>query len=109
MTLTFKFDLDILSLDLHAKNQDRMSVRLVRIVRRTHKLTHSHTHDVKTITPSADAGCKNVDPNFYGLALVFHAVKLSLIKHSSTLGFQTCLILGIISIKQSYDGSVYNH
>ncbi len=54
MTLTFELDLDILPPDLNAEIQVRMSVRYdMRVV--TH--THTQTHDVKTITPVADAGC----------------------------------------------------
>ncbi len=54
MTLTYKLDLDILSLDLHAVIQVRVSVRsAVTVV--THRQTDTHTdtqtHDVKTITP----------------------------------------------------------
>ena len=52
MTLTYKLDLDILPLDLHAKIQVCTSVRsVVRVVtdRQTH--THTQTYDVKTITP----------------------------------------------------------
>ncbi len=48
MTLTFKLDLDILTLDLpvHAKIQVRMCVRLaLRVV------TDRHTDDVNTIIP----------------------------------------------------------
>ena len=48
LTLTYKLDLDILPLDLHAKIQVCMSARsAMRVV--TH--AHRHTHDVKTITP----------------------------------------------------------
>ncbi len=61
MTLTFELDLDMLRADPHAKIQVCMSVHSAGIVRRTdtqtHTHTHTHTHDVKTITPSADAGC----------------------------------------------------
>ncbi len=47
MTLTFKLDLNILPLDLHAKIQVLKSVRLaVRVV------TDTHTGYVKTITPN---------------------------------------------------------
>ncbi len=50
MTLTYKLDLDILPLDLNAKNQDCLFVRLpARVVTDTH--TDTQTHDVKTITP----------------------------------------------------------
>ena len=57
LTLTFNLDVDILPLDLHAEFQVRRSVRLSwRLV--TDTLTHLLTHDVKTITPIADAGCK---------------------------------------------------
>ena len=46
------FDLDIRPFDLPAEIQVRMSVRsAVRVV------THTHTDDVKTITPVADARC----------------------------------------------------
>ena len=55
MTLTFELDLDILPLDLHAKIQVCMFVRSAARARQT----DSHTHDAKTITPVADAGCKN--------------------------------------------------
>ena len=58
MTLTFELDLDILPLDLHAKIQVCMSVCLVRRVV-THTHTDRQTHNVETITPVADAGCKN--------------------------------------------------
>ncbi len=52
MTLTYKLDLDILSLNLHAKNQDCLFVRSpARVVTDTHTHTHTQTHDVKTITP----------------------------------------------------------
>ncbi len=51
MTLTYKLDLNILPLDLHAKIQVHMSVRSARIVRRTDTHTHRQTKDVKTITP----------------------------------------------------------
>ncbi len=51
MTLTYKLDLDIHPLDLHAKIQVCMSVRSAGRVRRTHTQTHKHTDDVKTITP----------------------------------------------------------
>ncbi len=57
LTLTFKLDLDILPPDPHAEIQIRMSVCLVRRVV-THVHTDRQTHDVKTITPVADAGCK---------------------------------------------------
>ncbi len=56
MTLTFTLDLDILPLDLHAEIQVFMSVRLAKRVV-THGHTDRQTHDVKTITPVADAGC----------------------------------------------------
>ena len=46
MILTYKLDLDILSLDLHAEIQVRMSVCLVLRVD-----THTQTEDVKNITP----------------------------------------------------------
>ncbi len=48
MTLTYKLDLVIHPLDLHAKIQVCMFVRSARRVRRTHR--HTHTDDVKTIT-----------------------------------------------------------
>ena len=44
-------DLDIHPLDLHAKIHVRMSVHSAGRVRRTHRQTHTHTDDVKTITP----------------------------------------------------------
>ncbi len=48
MTLTYKLDLDILPLDLRAKNQDCLFVRSpTRVVTDT----HTHTNDVETITP----------------------------------------------------------
>ncbi len=47
MTLTYKLDLDILPLDLHAKIQVRLSVRSAVRVRRT----DGHTDNVKTTTP----------------------------------------------------------
>ena len=51
MTLTYKLDLDILPLDLHANIQVRMSVRsVVRVV--TDRHTHTQTDHVKTITPN---------------------------------------------------------
>ncbi len=53
-----KLDLDILPLNLHAKIQVCMSVRLGRRVV-THGHTDVQTHDVKTITPVADAGCND--------------------------------------------------
>ena len=49
----FKLDLYILPPDLHAKIQVCMSVRLASKV-----VTHGQTHDVKTITPVTDTGCK---------------------------------------------------
>ncbi len=60
MTLIYELDLDILPLDLHAEIQVCMSVCYVRRVGRTHRRTdtQTHTHNAKTITPSADAGCK---------------------------------------------------
>ncbi len=48
--LTYDLDLYILLLDLHAKIQVRMSVRLAVIARRTDGHTHTHTNDVRTIT-----------------------------------------------------------
>ncbi len=49
MTLTYKLDLGILPLDLHAKTQIRTSVRsAVRVVKDRH--THRQTDDAKTIT-----------------------------------------------------------
>ncbi len=57
MTLTFELKLDMLRPDLHAKVQVSMSVHSARIVRQTDRQTDRLTHDVKTITPSADAGC----------------------------------------------------
>ncbi len=58
LTLTFKLDLDILQLDLHAEIQVCISVRLPRRVV-THGHTDRQTHNVKTITPVTDEGCKN--------------------------------------------------
>ena len=59
MTLIYKLDLDILPLDLHTKDQVCMFVRsVVRVF--TDRQTHTHTDDVKTITPVTDAGCKNI-------------------------------------------------
>ncbi len=62
MTLTFELDLDILPLDLHTKIQGCTFDRLA--LRARHTDTHTHTHrqtdDAKTITPFADAGCKNM-------------------------------------------------
>ncbi len=50
MTLTFKLDLDILPFDLHTEIQVCMSDRLaMRVV--THRHTHTHTDNVKTIIP----------------------------------------------------------
>ncbi len=49
MTLTYKLELDILRLDIHAKIKVCMYVCLARRVRRTH--TDRQTHDVNTITP----------------------------------------------------------
>ncbi len=60
MTLTFELDLDIRPLDLHAKIQVRMFV--CSPVRARH--THRHTDSAKTITPVAEAGCKN-SPTIY--------------------------------------------
>ena len=51
MTLTLKRDLDIHPLDLHAKIQVRMSVRLDDRVRQKDR----HTHNAKTITPITSA------------------------------------------------------
>ncbi len=54
MTLTYKLDLDILPLDLHAKNQDCLFVRLpARVVtdRQTHTQTHRQTMS-KLLQPS---------------------------------------------------------
>ncbi len=45
MTLTYKLDLDVLPLDLHAEIQVRMSVLLAMRV-----VTDTHTDDAKTIT-----------------------------------------------------------
>ena len=66
LTFTFELDLDILRPDLHAKFKVWTLVPSVRRARRTHTQTDRHTDaqthrctdDVKTITPSADAGCK---------------------------------------------------
>ena len=52
MTLTYKPDLDILSLDVHAKNQVCMSVRSARIARQTHTDTRCqnyYTHHVREV------------------------------------------------------------
>ncbi len=57
MTLTFKLDLDILPLDLHAEIQVCTSVRSAVRARHTH--TDRQNDDAKTVTPVADAGCKN--------------------------------------------------
>ncbi len=57
--MAYDLDLDILPLDLHTKNQVRVSVRsAVRVVTHTDTGTvrHTYTDDVKTITPIADAG-----------------------------------------------------
>ena len=61
MTLTLELDLDNFSRDLHTKIQACMSGCSARIVRRTDTQTHTHRHtdNAKTITPSANAGCKN--------------------------------------------------
>ncbi len=57
MTLTFKLDLDILPLDLHAEIQVGMSVRLaMRVVTDTHTDTQTHTRCQNYYT---DVGCKN--------------------------------------------------
>ncbi len=53
MTLTFKLDLDILLLDLHAKIQVCTSARSAVRARQTDR----QNDDAKTITPVADAGC----------------------------------------------------
>ncbi len=62
MTLTSELDLDIFTPNLHDEIQACMSVRLARMVRQTDGHTHTHTDtqtdNAKTITPSADAGCK---------------------------------------------------
>ena len=64
MTLTLELDLDIFTPDLHAEIQACMSVRLARIVRRTDthtdRQTDTQTDNAKTITPSADGGCKKM-------------------------------------------------
>ena len=60
MTLTFKLSLDMLRPDLHAKIHLCVCARSARIVRRADGHTDRQTHDVKTITPSADVGCKKV-------------------------------------------------
>ncbi len=58
MTLTYGIDLDILPLDLHTKEQVCTFVcSAMRVF--TDRQTHTHTDDVKTITPVADAGRKN--------------------------------------------------
>ena len=60
MTLTYKLDLDILPLDLHAQIQVSMSVlSAVRVVTDTHTqgFTDTQTDDVKTITPNTSQTC----------------------------------------------------
>ncbi len=52
LTLTFKFDLDIIPFDLHAEFQVCISVHLVE------RVVNTQTHKVKTIIPDADARCK---------------------------------------------------
>ncbi len=67
MTLTYKLDLDILPLDLHAKFQVRMSVRLaVRVVTDTQTDTHTHRRCQNYYTRHVtDVGCKNMFCNFF--------------------------------------------
>ena len=55
MTFSYKLDLDTLLIDLNAEIQVGVSVLLYRRARQM----HTHTHYVKTITRSADAGCNN--------------------------------------------------
>ncbi len=73
MTLTSELDLDIFTPDLHAEIQACMSIRLARMVRQTDGHTHTHTDtqtdNAKTITPSADAGCKY---NLYSYLVTMH-------------------------------------
>ena len=57
MTLNFELNLDTLSPDLHAKVQVYMSVHSARVMRWMDRRTDTQTNDVKTITPTADAGC----------------------------------------------------
>ena len=57
MALTYKPDLDILPLDLHAKNQVHTSVHSP-AGGVTHTATHRLTHNVKIITLTADGGGK---------------------------------------------------
>ncbi len=59
VTLTSELDLDMFSPDLHTEIKTCKSVRLARIVRRTDTQTDTQTDNAKTITPSADVGCKN--------------------------------------------------
>ena len=60
MTLTYKLDLDILPLDLHAEIQVRMSVRLVvRVVTHTQTDRHIHRQCQNYYTRHVtDVGCK---------------------------------------------------
>ncbi len=62
MTLAFQLDLDTIKHDLHAKIQDCMYDRSARIVRqmdgRKDIFRDRQTDNAKTITPSADSGCK---------------------------------------------------
>ncbi len=62
MTLTFELGLDIFRHESHAKVQVCIHICLTRIVRRTDGHTDTQTDrqtdNAKTITPSADAGCK---------------------------------------------------
>ncbi len=64
MTLTYELDLDIFSLDLHAKMQVHTLVRSAFIARRTHRHTDTQT-DTQTMpkllhpTRLRDVGCKN--------------------------------------------------
>ncbi len=53
--MTFKVDLDILSVDRHAKIQGCMSVRL--------DVRARLTDDAKYISPITDMGCKNEEAN----------------------------------------------
>ncbi len=59
MTLTFKLDLDILPLDLNAKIQAHMLVCSPVTARHADRQMDRWTVRVKTITPVADAECKN--------------------------------------------------
>ncbi len=57
MTLTYKFDLDILPLDLHAEIQVHMSVRLaLRVVTDRHTDRRCQNYYIPHVI---DVGCKN--------------------------------------------------